>query len=107
MTKSATSRAGAPEQFGPALPIILYKRIKDAIAKANDNEVGLGGSVGSADVSKARAIADQLECGTDWLNKHGANQPNAPFGGIKQSGFGVEFGEEGLKEFTNLQTMIT
>jgi acyl-CoA reductase-like NAD-dependent aldehyde dehydrogenase len=94
------------EQFGPALPVIRYKNVEDAIAKANDSAVGLGGSVWSADSVKAAAIASRLECGTVWINKHGAIQPNAPFGGVKQSGFGVEFGEEGLKEFTTVQTMI-
>lgn len=95
------------EQFGPALPVIRYKKLEDAIAKANDSPVGLGGSVWSADVVKAAAIASRLECGTVWINKHGAIQPNAPFGGVKQSGFGIEFGEEGLKEFTTVQTMIS
>lgn len=94
------------EQFGPVLPIIRFKTIAEAIAKANDNSAGLGGSVWSKDIAKAQAIASQLECGTVWINKHGAIQPNAPFGGVKQSGFGIEFGEEGLKEFTTIQTVI-
>ena len=94
------------EQFGPALPIIKFKTVEEAIAMANDNSAGLGGSVWSKDVKNAEAIAAQLECGTVWINKHGAIQPNAPFGGVKQSGFGVEFGEEGLKEFTTVQTVI-
>jgi acyl-CoA reductase-like NAD-dependent aldehyde dehydrogenase len=94
------------EQFGPALPVIRYKRLEDALAKANDNAAGLGGSVWSSDIKKAQEIAARLECGTVWINKHGAIQPNAPFGGVKQSGFGVEFGQEGLKEFTTVQTVI-
>ena len=94
------------EQFGPALPIIRFKTVEEAIAKANDSSSGLGGSVWSANEAKAREVASQLECGTVWINKHGAIQPNAPFGGVKQSGFGVEFGEEGLKEFTTVQTVI-
>ncbi len=94
------------EQFGPVLPIIRFKTIEEAIAKANDNSAGLGGSVWSKDIAKAQAIASRLECGTVWINKHGAIQPNAPFGGVKQSGFGIEFGEEGLKEFTTVQTVI-
>jgi acyl-CoA reductase-like NAD-dependent aldehyde dehydrogenase len=100
------SRLVDEEQFGPALPIIRFKTIEEAIALANDSSAGLGGSVWSADVKKAEAIAAQLECGTVWINKHGAIQPNAPFGGVKQSGFGVEFGEDGLKEFTTVQTLI-
>jgi acyl-CoA reductase-like NAD-dependent aldehyde dehydrogenase len=94
------------EQFGPALPIIRYTDVKDAIARANDNPAGLGGSVWSRDTTKAREVAAQLECGMVWINRHGTIQPNAPFGGVKQSGFGVEFGVEGLKEFTTVQTMF-
>lgn len=94
------------EQFGPALPIIRYHDVEEAIAKANDNPNGLGGSVWSADIENAKRVAARLECGTVWINKHGAVQPNAPFGGVKQSGIGVEFGVEGLKEFTTIQTVI-
>jgi acyl-CoA reductase-like NAD-dependent aldehyde dehydrogenase len=94
------------EQFGPALPIIRYHDVADAIAKANNSTMGLGGSVWSGDHERAKGVASQLECGTVWINKHGAIQPNAPFGGIKQSGFGVEFGVDGLKEFTTIQTVF-
>lgn len=95
------------EQFGPALPIIRYSDIDEVIARANANPAGLGGSVWSADPQKARHYARQLECGSVWINKHGAIQPNAPFGGVKQSGIGVEFGAEGLKEFTTIQTVLS
>lgn len=94
------------EQFGPALPIIRYATIEEAIAKANDSASGLGGSVWGADLAQARNVASRLECGSVWINKHGAIQPNAPFGGVKQSGFGVEFGIEGFKEFTTIQTVF-
>ncbi|RUM22929.1 aldehyde dehydrogenase family protein [Rhizobium vallis] len=94
------------EQFGPALPIIRYTDLADVIAKANDNPAGLGGSVWGRDIAKAKQVASQLECGSVWINKHGAIQPNAPFGGVKQSGIGVEFGAEGLKEFTTIQTVF-
>jgi acyl-CoA reductase-like NAD-dependent aldehyde dehydrogenase len=95
------------EQFGPALPIIRYNDIEEAIAMANDNPSGLGGSVWSGDLTQAKAVASRLECGSVWINKHGAIQPNAPFGGIKQSGVGVEFGVDGLKEFTVIQTVFS
>jgi acyl-CoA reductase-like NAD-dependent aldehyde dehydrogenase len=93
------------EQFGPVLPIIRFSDIDGVLARANDNPNGLGGSVWSKDTNKAKEIALALECGTAWINKHGAIQPNAPFGGVKNSGFGVEFGEEGLYENTNVQTV--
>ena len=75
------------------------------IAKANENDAGLGGSIWSADVVKATELAKRMECGSVWINTHGAIQPNAPFGGIKQSGFGVEFGLYGLEEYTSIQTL--
>lgn len=95
------------EQFGPALPIIRYSDVDEVIARANQNPAGLGGSVWSADAEKAKRYALQLECGSVWINKHGTIQPNAPFGGVKQSGIGVEFGAEGLKEFTTIQTVLS
>jgi len=95
------------EQFGPALPIIRYSDIDEVIERANRNPAGLGGSVWSSDPEKARHYALKLECGSVWINKHGAIQPNAPFGGVKSSGIGVEFGAEGLKEFTTIQTVLS
>ena len=95
------------EQFGPVLPIIRYHRIDEAIEKANDNPNGLGGSVWSQDIEEARKIANQMECGSVWINKHGMIQPNAPFGGVKRSGVGVEFAEEGLKEYTDIQVVFS
>ncbi|GAB3185357.1 aldehyde dehydrogenase family protein [Nesterenkonia halophila] len=86
------------EQFGPALPIIRYSDLDEAIEQANALEVGLGSSVWSADVDRAREVAARLEAGTTWINKHGAVDPRMPFGGAKQSGYGLEFGEHGLKE---------
>jgi acyl-CoA reductase-like NAD-dependent aldehyde dehydrogenase len=85
------------EQFGPALPIIKYSTVDEAIAKANALDVGLGASVWSSDLSAAREVASRIEAGTVWINKHGAVDPRGPFGGAKQSGYGLEFGVDGLK----------
>lgn len=87
----------AQEQFGPALPIIRYTDLEDAIAMANGLDVGLGASVWSADPARAREVAARIEAGTVWINKHGAVDPRIPFGGAKQSGYGLEFGVAGLK----------
>ena len=94
------------EQFGPALPIIPYSEIEEAITAANQSENGLGGSVWTHDADAARRIASRMECGSVWINKHGAIQPNVPFGGIKSSGIGVEFGMEGLLANTNIQVLF-
>ncbi|WP_461163142.1 aldehyde dehydrogenase family protein [Arthrobacter sp. R4-81] len=87
----------AEEQFGPALPIIRYSNLDDAVSKANGLDVGLGASVWSSDLSAAREVAARIQAGTVWINKHGAVDPRIPFGGAKQSGYGLEFGVEGLK----------
>ena len=93
------------EQFGPVLPVIRYTELDDAIERANALDVGLGGSAWSSDPDKAKAVAARLECGTAWVNNHGAIKPFAPFGGVKGSGLGVEFGELGLKEYTSVQVV--
>jgi phenylacetaldehyde dehydrogenase len=85
------------EQFGPALPIIRYTDLEQAIGWANAVDVGLGASVWSADRDKAKEIAARLEAGTVWVNGHGGIHPMIPFGGAKHSGYGLEFGVEGLK----------
>ena len=95
------------EQFGPALPVIRYRDLDEAIAAANDSKNGLGGSVWTSDIERGRAIARDMQCGSVWVNKHGAIQPNAPFGGVKSSGLGVEFGEEGLAEYTDMQVVFS
>ncbi|MGP5732515.1 aldehyde dehydrogenase family protein [Arthrobacter sp. AOP36-A1-22] len=87
----------AEEQFGPALPIIRYSTIDEAVQMANGLDVGLGASVWSADPARAREVAARIEAGTVWINKHGAVDPRVPFGGVKQSGYGLEFGVAGLK----------
>ena len=93
------------EQFGPILPIIKYSDPEAALAKANASPWGLGGSVWGQDRDKAYALACEMDSGTVWINKHLDFGPNIPFGGAKQSGIGVEFAEEGLNEFTQIQVI--
>lgn len=93
------------EPFGPIVPIIKYSKIEDVIDMANNSPSGLGGSVWSKNIERAIEIGQQLETGSVWINTHGAIQPDAPFGGVKQSGMGVEFGLYGLEEFTHIQTL--
>ena len=88
------------EQFGPALPILRFDDIDDVVARANNSDAGLGASVWSADRDAAFQVAERIEAGTVWINSHGNIHPMAPFGGVKGSGYGVEFGVEGLKEMS-------
>lgn len=91
------------EQFGPALPIVAYRDVDDAIARANGTHFGLGASVWSSDPDAAAAVADRLDAGTAWINAHLVLQPHQPFGGAKWSGIGVENGPWGLYGFTEVQ----
>ncbi len=91
------------EQFGPALPVIAYSDLDDALERANATHFGLSGSVWGTDVDRAASVAAQLECGTAWVNSHLALAPHQPFGGSKWSGIGVENGVWGYEGFTELQ----
>ena len=93
------------EQFGPVMPVIKYTDAADAVARANASIYGLGGSIWAKDTDKAWDLAEKMESGSVWVNKHADLQPHLPFGGAKFSGVGSELGEEGLKEFTQVQVL--
>lgn len=88
------------EQFGPILPVLVYEDIDDAIARANDTEFGLGGTIWTSNQERAFKVAQKIDAGTVWVNKHLDLPFDVPFGGAKQSGIGTELGREGLEEFT-------
>ncbi|CUU59292.1 Acyl-CoA reductase [Parafrankia irregularis] len=96
----------AEEQFGPVLPVIRYVELDDAVAAANGTEYGLCGSVWSADVEKASAVAARLVAGTVYVNSHGDVSPSAPFGGCRASGVGRECGRPGIDAYAELQTRV-
>ncbi len=93
------------EQFGPALPVVAYRDLDDAVERANATHFGLSGSVWGSDGDRAADVAARLECGTAWVNTHLALGPSQPFGGFKWSGVGVENGPWGLHEFTEVQVV--
>jgi acyl-CoA reductase-like NAD-dependent aldehyde dehydrogenase len=95
------------EQFGPVLPVMVYRDVEDAIAAANATEYGLSGSVWSPDVDRAAAVAGRLDAGTVRVNDHLTFSPHVPFGGHGVSGLGVENGPWGLEEFSDLQVLRT
>lgn len=84
------------EQFGPALPVLPYGSLDEAVEAANDTGFGLGGSVWGTDLDRAEEVADRLECGTAWINHHAELSLAQPFAGIKESGLGVAGGPWGL-----------
>lgn len=87
------------EQFGPILPVMSYEDIDDAIARTNDSEYGLAGSIWTADTERGIAVASRIDSGTVWVNKMLDMPIDVPIRGAKQSGFGVENGQEGLAEY--------
>jgi acyl-CoA reductase-like NAD-dependent aldehyde dehydrogenase len=90
------------EQFGPILPVLTYRDVDEAVSRANASRFGLGASVWSTDEDRAGSVADRLEAGTVWINHHPSIAPDVPFGGVEQSGIGVESSRHGLFEFTNI-----
>lgn len=95
------------EQFGPVIPLIPFDTEDEAIAAATDTWGGLCGSVWTADPGTAQRIGAQLQCGYVWVNDHGATRLDlrAPFGGMKQSGFGREQGIEGVRAFQDTRSI--
>lgn len=94
------------EQFGPIIPVLSFTDEADAIMRANASPYGLGGSIWSADVERAAALASQLDVGQAWVNSHGVSPIEAPLSGAKQSGFGVEGGPDALHAYTQI-TAVT
>jgi acyl-CoA reductase-like NAD-dependent aldehyde dehydrogenase len=93
------------ENFGPLRSVFKYRNLDEAVRLANGTPYGLGASVWGTDPESLDAVARRLDAGTVWINQHLNVHPNIPFSGHKTSGIGIEFGEDGLKEFCNLQVI--
>jgi succinate-semialdehyde dehydrogenase/glutarate-semialdehyde dehydrogenase len=95
----ADSPAAVEEIFGPVAPVISVKSDDEAIALANAAEMGLSGYVYTRDLARGLRVCERLEVGMVGLNRGLVSNPAAPFGGVKQSGFGREGGAEGIDEY--------
>jgi acyl-CoA reductase-like NAD-dependent aldehyde dehydrogenase len=102
------ARIVCEEQFAPALPVLGYRDIEDAMRRANDTPFGLCASIWTGDGDLAADAARRFEAGTVFVNNHGtaAMDFRAPFGGWKQSGYGLELGPEGMLAFTRPKTIL-
>jgi acyl-CoA reductase-like NAD-dependent aldehyde dehydrogenase len=100
-----SDRLVAEEQFGPVFPVMAFRDVEDAIARANNTRFGLAGSVWSRDLDRARQIAERLEVGTAWVNQHRATAANVPFGGAKESGMGRTYSRMGLESYMEPQVI--
>jgi len=94
------------EFFGPVALIFPAKNEDQAIAIANDSPFGLGGSVYSTNVERAKRVASRIETGMVFINYPDVSWPDLPFGGIKRSGYGKELSNLGLEEFVNKKLIV-
>lgn len=94
------------EVFGPVASIIRAKDQQDALTLANQSAYGLGASIWTQNTQAASTMAHHLEAGSVFINSLVKSDVRLPFGGIKQSGFGRELSELGIKEFTNAKTIV-
>lgn len=93
------------ETFGPIAAIIKAEDEADAIRIANDTEFGLGANLWTQDTERAKQLAHSIEAGSVFINGMVHSDPRLPFGGIKNSGYGRELAQYGIKEFVNIKTV--
>lgn len=93
------------ETFGPVAALTRVRNMREAIELANQSPFGLGAAVFSENDARARSVAQSLETGTVAINSQVVSDARFPFGGIKDSGWGRELGEHGIREFVNVKTV--
>jgi acyl-CoA reductase-like NAD-dependent aldehyde dehydrogenase len=93
------------KSLDPFVPSLKYTTVDEAIRRANNTSYGLGASVWGKNSDELKRVARQLEADTVWINQHAIRNPFVPATAYKNSGIGVEFGEEGLREVSHLQVI--
>jgi phenylacetaldehyde dehydrogenase len=99
------SRIAQEEVFGPVVTVIPFGREAEAVALADATRYGLAAGVWTRDVGRAHRVAARLRAGTVWINHYGAQDPAAPFGGFKDSGYGREHGAAALDPYLETKTV--
>lgn len=100
------ARVSTDETFGPLLPVWAVADLDEAIERANASPFGLGSSVWTADLGSAMAAAERLDAGYTWINSRTKVYDELPFGGLKESGYGKEHGEEALGFYTEQKSVV-
>jgi aldehyde dehydrogenase (NAD+) len=95
------------EIFGPVLVVLKFKDFEEAIKLANDSEFGLAAAIWTKDMSKAHAFTTRVKSGYVWTNTYNVVKYNAPFGGVKGTGFGRDLGKDALFEYLNVKTLVS
>jgi acyl-CoA reductase-like NAD-dependent aldehyde dehydrogenase len=106
LPRSAEDRVWREEVFGPVVAVLPFDDEADAIAKANDTQYGLSGSIWTRDLGRALRVARGVESGNLSVNSHASVRYSTPFGGFKQSGIGRELGPDALDSFTDVKNVF-
>lgn len=107
LTKVSEEMAAFKEEtFGPALSVTTFKTVEEAISLSNSSKFGLGVSIFTKNIEEAEKLAFQFDEGAVFINELVKSDPRLPFGGIKQSGYGRELSEHGIREFVNRKTVF-
>lgn len=94
------------EVFGPFISVSKFSTEEEALAMANNSPFGLAGAIRTKDVTRAHRVAAQLKCGIVWVNDHHRLDPASPWGGIKESGIGREFGTESFEQHFETKSVM-